>query len=256
VAPVLAVPASPLQPVSPLQVAPAAPVAAPAPPSPLLVLPLLQSITQGEGVRWVLFSGNDVIVRGLNTDEEQARKAREGFTGDLLWFRLDGKSYVTQDRETMDQMVFGVSPASQRARDAETAERMRQQAAAQQAAAQQEAALASAAEQRKALQDVQAMARQIDEQIRNAAPPPSQNLVELQRAATELQAATVRLQAHLASREANLRQAEAQLQMMQAMNQNLQRNSAVINRLNEAVNSRNEGLLREAVRTGKAQVVP
>ena len=57
-----------------------------------------------EGARWVLFKGNDVIVRANSDDEDEARRARRSFSGDLLWFKLDGKAYVSQDRETMNRV--------------------------------------------------------------------------------------------------------------------------------------------------------
>lgn len=53
---------------------------------------------------WVLFRGTDVIVHGDAADEAEARKARQSTNGDVLWFRFEGKAYVTQDKEVMDRI--------------------------------------------------------------------------------------------------------------------------------------------------------
>ena len=57
----------------------------------------------------MLFRGNDVIVRANSDDEDEARRARRSFSGDLLWFKLDGKAYVSQDRETMNRVEVASS---------------------------------------------------------------------------------------------------------------------------------------------------
>ncbi len=67
-------------------------------------IPSCMELNLAEGARWVLFKGNDVIVRANSDDEDEARRARRSFSGDLLWFKLDGKAYVSQDRETMNRV--------------------------------------------------------------------------------------------------------------------------------------------------------
>jgi hypothetical protein len=92
-----------------------------------VVLALLGSRLQSpaDGVRWVLFSGNDVKVQGTAEDEAEARKARASFSGDLLWFRLNRKTYVTQDPQTMERlrMSSNAADASTQARELREAER-------------------------------------------------------------------------------------------------------------------------------------
>jgi len=45
-------------------------------------------------------------VRDTTAEEvEAARRARQSFTGNLLWFQVDGKAYVTQDPETINQVL-------------------------------------------------------------------------------------------------------------------------------------------------------
>jgi beta-lactamase regulating signal transducer with metallopeptidase domain len=96
-----------------LPVAPQAP-APPIPPEPPALALLgsrLQAVRPAEDVRWVLFSGNDVKVQGTDADEAEARKARAPFNGDLLWFRLNGKTYITQDAQTIESFRTSTRPS-------------------------------------------------------------------------------------------------------------------------------------------------
>jgi len=124
-APTAAAPQSPVAPLAPLSPTPAsppapalpapqgitplpAPAATPAPPTPsaslLALLSVLQTFSPSQESHWVLFRGNAVITRGNAADEEQAKKARGTLAGDLLWFQVDGKAFITQDKDVMDRL--------------------------------------------------------------------------------------------------------------------------------------------------------
>jgi hypothetical protein len=55
-------------------------------------------------------SRGSIIARATAAEEEQARKARVSFTGDVLWFQMDGKTFITQDKDVMDRL--GLRPRS------------------------------------------------------------------------------------------------------------------------------------------------
>jgi hypothetical protein len=74
----------------------------PAPPLPPLSA-LLQAAAGGES-HWVLFIGSDVILHGDASDEADAKKARQSLSGDLVWFRFEGKTFVSQDKDVLDRI--------------------------------------------------------------------------------------------------------------------------------------------------------
>jgi hypothetical protein len=46
-----------------------------------------------------------VVVNGSPADEQEARAARQGTSGDALWFRQDGKAYLTQDPSLLERVT-------------------------------------------------------------------------------------------------------------------------------------------------------
>jgi BlaR1 peptidase M56 len=102
-APVAPMPTLPPTPWLPQGIAPQVPLPAPAPPTPSIAGLALPTATR---VPWVLFRGDRMSVRDTTAEEvEAARRARQSFTGNLLWFQVDGKAYVTQDPETINQVL-------------------------------------------------------------------------------------------------------------------------------------------------------
>jgi beta-lactamase regulating signal transducer with metallopeptidase domain len=87
---------------------PWAAVVPPAPPAPPVPVPpgtryaMAEALFQVDSVPWALFRGNREMLSGSDEDQAEARAARAAAGGgDLLWFRLDGKAYVSTDAETM-----------------------------------------------------------------------------------------------------------------------------------------------------------
>jgi hypothetical protein len=188
------------------------------------LLQLLDALTAQDSARWVLFRGNDVISRGSASDEEQARKARSSLSGDLLWFQLDGKAYVTQDKDVMDQIQKQTSPDLL----VELAASLQR---SNRASAQVDAQSAN-------IQRLQAALSQMDKQLANSNAVPQQSIAELQARLAELNAASAQLQ-------------------------RAQRDAEMTNRqMLEAARSRELGtrgifeILRGAVQAGKAKPAP
>ena len=104
---------APLPLVEPLPVVPPVQPLAPSPPT-VAQAAELRSLAELElaQARWVLLRGGLVIMRGGLADEAAAKAVQGTMPGDLLWFELGGKTYVTQDKETLDrlQALSGESP--------------------------------------------------------------------------------------------------------------------------------------------------
>jgi hypothetical protein len=67
----------------------------------------LQRAAQNTDLPWVMFRGDRVTSSGSSADETEARAARQASGGgDALWFRLEGKAYLTQDKATLDRLEF------------------------------------------------------------------------------------------------------------------------------------------------------
>jgi beta-lactamase regulating signal transducer with metallopeptidase domain len=65
-----------------------------------------------EGVPWVLFMGNRVVISGSSADEAEAQSARQAAGGgDTLWFKIQGKAYVTQDRTVLERVAESRGPS-------------------------------------------------------------------------------------------------------------------------------------------------
>ena len=176
----------------------------------------------------MLFRGNSILVRGSSADEEQAKKARTTLTGDLLWFQLDGKAFITQDKDVMDRiealgpgtpLIVGNIAQSQRQMDQLNA---------------QEHAL-------------QARIEEVNRNLRNSQrdglnAQPQTDLEEIRRQVANLRVVSAQMEALAARREAELRAMESQLELAR-------RNA-------EQGAVRNVEILRRAVQEGKAQIVP
>ena len=239
VPPTLTVPAlaAPVLPLPPAPISRMPPSAAPVPalPSTAVSPRAIPSVQAPSPSPWVLFRGNDVIVRGNRADEEQARRAHLSFKGDLLWFRLDGKAYTTQDRETLDQMLLlGVSTSVQAVRVAGVnVEQLRQEAEG----------LALASDQRRILAQLQVVSAQLQSNLHEMDTTNSVNgLLQLRANMAQLQATTAQLQKAMVEKEIEIEKFQAELLQMQT-------------RRMEADESLLE-ILRGVVRTGKAQPTP
>jgi hypothetical protein len=242
-------PAPPLPSAQPTVVLPVLQIPSPAPlppPVPPLALSIeLQKLNLSEGDRWVFFKGNDVIVHANSDDEGEARRARRSFSGDLLWFKLDGKTYVTQDRETMNRVeAAGSSGVLLEATVKQVAISQRLEDG------QEEIVMA----QRRVLRDVQFSLQELEERLRNidgnAANQPSLNDARARLEAVAAQNA--RLQAMLAQSEAAVRSTEAAVRSMQTQMQALE----LAKRTAELESRRDLDILRGAVSSGKAQPAP
>jgi DNA repair exonuclease SbcCD ATPase subunit len=197
----------------------------------------------------VLFRGNTVIARGSAADEEQAKKARVPFTGDLLWFQLDGKTYVTQDKDVLDRIQASGTGTDSRftaaAEDLAQAQRRLAEAELRRklAEAQSQSQLA---DQNRALQELQSSLERINRNLANSTGPnrnPQQTELEgIRSEVSRLQALSAQMQAITAQSEAELRARQSELEAMRGRNEL----SAV----------REAEILRGAVREGKAQPVP
>ena len=234
--------APPLPSAQPTVVLPVLQIPSPAPlppPVPPLALSIeLQKLNLADGARWVFFKGNDVIVHANNDDEGEARRARRSFSGDLLWFKLDGKAYVSQDRETMSRVeAAGSSGVLLEAT-------VKQLAISQRLEDGQEEMVMA---QRRVLRDVQFSLQELEERLRNidgnAANQPSLNDARARLEAVAAQNA--RLQAMLAQSEAAVRSMQTQMQALE-----------LAKRTAELESRRDLDILRGAVSSGKAQPAP
>jgi hypothetical protein len=236
VASVVPAPAPPVPPAAPAKAfaaTPAAPVLQipPAPPAPPAPRPP-QSIGPGpEAVHWVLFKGNDVLVRGNSADEEEAQRARRSFSGDLLWFKLDGKAYVTQDLDVLirAQTAMPSTPVDV------LSERLKQLAIAEQTKAMMNSRLA---ELDVVVQQMNKLAQSIQ-----AADPASLEDASARLKIMETQSR--RLQAELAQTEAMIGSMQAQMQALEVATRNL-----------EPARRQDLDIFREAVISGKAKAAP
>jgi hypothetical protein len=242
--------AAPLPPSPPEVLAsPAAPVPTlpPLPPAPPLppVGRLLQAVS-AESSHWVLFSATDVILHGDATDEADARKARQSLNGDLLWFRFEGKAYVTQDKELLDRIR-----ASNRSQ-LELARSVRSE---------QEKIFAENIEIRKKLAEVEKVLSDLDRtnrsleleavakklaEARNMPNNDNQNLLlDLQRRLEMLSIDAGKKESELELGMKNLLLLQRQLKGLEAQRMG-----------RDETQSRDVEILREAVRSGKAQTAP
>ncbi|HET9216333.1 MAG TPA: M56 family metallopeptidase, partial [Terriglobia bacterium] len=234
VPPTLTVPAlaAPVLPLPPAPISRMSPSAAPVPALPsTAVSPLaIPSVQAPSPSPWVLFRGNDVIVRGNRADEEQARRAHLSFTGDLLWFQVDGKAYTTQDRETLDRIqALGVGTSVQAVRVAGVnVEQLRQQAEA----------LALASDQQRILAQLEVVSAQLQSNLHEVNITNSaQGLLKLRANMAQLEATTAQLQKAM----------EIEMQKMRAVAEFLQTQTRM------EADERLLETLRGVVRSGKAQ---
>jgi len=222
-----ALPVAPAPPASPALV----PLRAqPVPPtSPMAILPLLQALVVNES-HWVLFRGDSVITRGTAADEERAKKARGTLAGDLLWFQLDGKTYITQDQHLMDaiQGESSQSPGINRL-----------QQLVDQAAEQSRVEAKRRAVQAEAQSTLEQARRSFGDSVRGDAVAQQ---AELETIRVRLEVLSAEIQAIDARRQEVLRTMQSQLEAAR--------------RDGELGASGEIEILRGAVRDGKAQMVP
>lgn len=104
--PVPAAPAvPPAPPIPPEPAAPAAPMGIPPELNVQLHLNLMNGPFGPWGLRFVIVTqGSDnLIISGSEEDAEHARALRSKIPGDFIWFEIDGRSYIIQDRATVDR---------------------------------------------------------------------------------------------------------------------------------------------------------
>ncbi len=85
---------------------------------------------QDNEISWVLFNGNpERPTSGGNTAIEAIAKQAQQALGAkfMIWFRIDGQSYVSEDRATMDLIIQLVNHRFNHANTVMGAERARQQ---------------------------------------------------------------------------------------------------------------------------------
>jgi hypothetical protein len=237
----------PVLPVPPLQVQPPVMIASAVipPPPPQHVAPVL--LAQGipappsppdppsapvqapEGVRWVLFQGNRVLVQGSPADEAAARAAHQSVGGNLLWFVLDGKTYVTQDPASLD-LILTTHESWEIERQSDIAgEIMRRTQEQYRVGAQ--------------LDQNSAEVRMLADRLRRLADIPvasQQDLNDVSRRISELQALVSRMRATLAEREAR----QTNYRMLEQMLARL------------GLRQPAADILRDAVSSGKARPLP
>lgn len=182
----------------------------------------------------MLFTGNAVITRGNAADEEQAKKARGTLAGDLLWFQVDGKAFITQDKDVMDRLQVADSGIPQ----AELVILQLQRQTDQRLALVQAQVQASQAQVEASIEQLERSLRRIPGGDGGGAEPKDLEAIRLK--TNELQAANAQMEAMLAKREVELRRME----------------SDIAARNSELMALREVDILRGAVLEGKAQVVP
>jgi len=66
----------------------------------------VESSTPSSSTRWVLFHNGSTLSNASPEDLDEAKRAiQSSGGGDLLWFRQDGKAWVTQDKTVLDPVV-------------------------------------------------------------------------------------------------------------------------------------------------------
>jgi beta-lactamase regulating signal transducer with metallopeptidase domain len=228
VAPVTSRPSMPsAAPAVPQIVAPTAPAPPGAPVSPtppVAVAPV--ALQTANRVPWVLFRGDGMHARDTTAAEvEAARRARQSFTGNLLWFQLDGKAFVTQDPETINQVL---ASAGSREAEAKLSGALAQLAVSQ-----------AMLDRNRALRGAQQNLQELNDRLNRVSPSPdtAQSLDQARRQLDALSQENMRLQAMMHQLEAQLRLMEKDTQW-------------------ESDTARDLEVLRGAVRSGRAQAVP
>jgi hypothetical protein len=156
---------------------------------------------------------------------EAARRARQSFTGNLLWFQLDGKAFVTQDPETINQVL---APAGSREAEAKLSGALAQLAVSQ-----------AMLDRNRALRGASQNLQELNDRLNRVSPSPdtAQSLDQARRQLDALSQENMRLQAMMHQLEAQLRLMEKDTQW-------------------ESDTARDLEVLRGAVRSGRAQAVP
>jgi beta-lactamase regulating signal transducer with metallopeptidase domain len=228
-APAPALPATPAAAVLPVPLVPAAPF------SPTVLLPAMpQELLLSQDAHWVLFRGSSVVVHGSAGDEEEAKKASASFTGDLLWFRLDGKTFITQDKDVIDRIQTASSGFSRMASELSLAQRQLEQLGPKRRVLEA------------SLHELQASFEQI---LKRSLRTSSEDAAAQQLDSEAVRVQMIELHSRSAQLEAMARQSEAELRALQSVIEAARRN-AEVGALREVE------VLRGAVREGKAQIVP
>lgn len=154
------------------------------------------STLSAQNVPWVSFSGPATYPHNLSApDEAAARQARQAVGATfMIWFRMDGLAYVSDDRATIDRINQLSSLQSLQPHFSENAERVRQENSEYTAANPIAVTDANAAE-----------LRQLAESIRQMASVPatsSQDVTDLRKRLNVMTDFVMKMQAQVVRREA------------------------------------------------------
>ncbi len=235
--------------------APQAPTPSPSP------APVVTPAPAASDVPWVLFNeghAEPAIVAGDDAAVDEARRARRG-TEAMVWFRLDGRAYVSRDASLLARL--GTTDAAARAAAARLSARLAEEAAHRVRLVQTVTATTAgdaglveehAARLARLAADLGAMQRQVDgEQVPDS--EVRQRLAEAQEEIAQAREQLERMRTHHAATVARLR-AEAEARRVEGQQARTYR--AIITSSRRAAGSDVPAHLREAVRSGRATPVP
>ena len=242
-------PPAPFPPPAPVALAAAMP-APPAPPAP----PAQAStrsfrVSRFDDDSWVLFRGGTVMMSGSSGDEAEARITRRSIGGDLLWMRVDGRTYVVTDKATLDRIAALYAPMEK------LGEQQRELGQQQRALGDEQRKLGQQQRQvRVPLPDLQADLERIKADLR--ADATQEELSRLQSRIGELQSRIGRLQSQAGGEQSKLGHQQAELGRKQS---ELGRQQAELGRQQSEIAERADKqvreLLRDAVKTRLAKPI-
>ena len=191
----------------------------------------LGSTLAAQDIPWISFSGPARYPHNLSpADETAARQAHQAVGATfMIWFRLDGRAYVSDDRSTMDRMNYLTNLKLLQPNLLENVERVRQENAQYAAANPVTATDANAAELRQLAESIRQMA--------SAPPTSNQDVTDLKRRLLVMMDNVMKMQAQVARRET----------VIMALRSNEQR-------LQEYGTERQ--ILQDAIASGKARLAP
>jgi beta-lactamase regulating signal transducer with metallopeptidase domain len=109
----------PRPPLPPVAFAAAAPMP-PVPPAPPAQAGRSFRISRYDDNAWVMFRGGEVMMNGSPADEAEARIARRAVGSDIVWMRLDGRTYVIRDKAILDRIGVLYQPMEELGREQRT----------------------------------------------------------------------------------------------------------------------------------------
>ena len=187
----------------PAPAAMAAAMPAPPPPPPAQASTRSFRISRFDDDSWVMFRGGTVMMSGSSGDEAEARITRRSIGGDLLWMRVDGRTYVVSDKATLDRIAALYEPMEK------LGEQQRELGQQQRALGEEQRKLGQQQRQvRVSLPDLQADIDRIKADLR--ADATQEDLSRLQSKIGELQSRIGRLQGQAGSEQSKLGQQQSE----------------------------------------------